>query len=180
MGHPSMPYLFSALVGVATVAVSLLSARRRLQTAEDRIASAAARRQAQVERLKRLARATLDQARDLRAARRRKESIDLACEDLEQRLAAAGAVDRRIYVLDDRRTPADAGWVVTVAHADYGARLTGGLEKTVLEKTARERWKRGRRFLVWGLDEAKAREKTNARYPEHKGFSILSVKPYLD
>ncbi len=175
MAHPSMPYLFSALVGVATLAVSLLSARRQLRTAEDRIASAAARRQSQVERLKRLARATLDQTRDLRAARRRKEAIDLACEDLEERLAAAGAADRRVYVLDDRRTPADAGWVVTVAHPDYGARVTGGLEKTALE-----RWKRGRRFLVWGLDEAKAREKTNARHPEHKGFSILSVKPYLD
>ncbi len=175
MGHPSMPYLFSALVGVATLAVSLLSARRQLRTAEDRIASAAARRQAQLERLRRVARATLGQARELRAARRRKDSIELACEELEQRLTVAGAVDRRIYVLDDRRTPVDAGWVVTVAHADYGGRVTGGLEKTALD-----RWKRGRRFLVWGLDEAKVREKTNARYPEHKGFSILSVKPYLD
>ncbi|MDQ2103846.1 hypothetical protein [Azospirillum isscasi] len=175
MGHFSILYLFPALVGVATLAASLLSARRQLQTAEDRIANAAARKQAQVERLRRLARATLDQARELRAARRRKDSIELTCEDLEQRLKAAGAVDRRVYVLDDRRTPADGGWVVTVAHGDYGTRVTGGLEKTALE-----RWKRGRRFLVWGLDEKKAREKTNARYPEHKGFSILSVRPYLD
>lgn len=175
MGHTSMLYLFSALVGVAALAVSLLSARRQLRTAEDRIANAATRKQAQVERLRRLARATLDQARELRAVRRRKETIELACEDLEQRLAAAGAVDRRVYVLDDRRTHADGGWVVTVANADYGGRVTGGLEKAALE-----RWKKGRRFLVWGLDEKKAREKTNARYPEHKGFSVLSVKPHLD
>jgi len=57
----------------------------------------------------------------------------------------------------------------------HGARLDGGLEKTALQ-----RWKRGRRLLVGGLDERKAREKTNARYPEHTGLSILSVKPCLD
>lgn len=68
-------------------------------------------------------------------------------------------------MLDDRRTPADLGWLVTVSNADCAGRLN-----VALDKGAQERWKRGRRFLVWGLDERKAREKTNARYPDHKGF----------
>ncbi|MBP2295948.1 hypothetical protein [Azospirillum rugosum] len=170
-----MPYIFAVLVGVASLAFALALAMRRLKTAEGRIANAVARKQTQVERLRRAARGTLQQARDLRDARRRKASIELACEDLEQRLKASNAMDRRVYVLDDRRTPADLGWVVTVANPDYAGRVN-----VDLDPDARERWKRGRRFLVWGLDEKKAREKTNARYPDHKGFTIRAVEPHLD
>lgn len=169
-----MPFLFAALVGVASLVVALMLAMRRLKTAEERIANAVARKDAQVERIRRAAHGTLQQARELRDTRRRKTSIEFACEDLEQRLKASNAVDRRVYVLDDRRTQADLGWVVKVANPDYAARVNANLDKGALDS-----WRRGRRFLVWGLDEKKAREKMNARYPDQKGFTILSVQQHL-
>ncbi|MBK1837534.1 hypothetical protein JHL17_08925 [Azospirillum sp. YIM B02556] len=169
----SIPYVFAGLVGLASLAVSLLLALRRLKTSEERIATAVSRKQAQVERIKRVARVTLQQARDLRDARRRKAMAEMGCEDLEQRLKVAGTADRRIYVLDDRRTQKDQGWLLRVVNADYGARVNANLTSTALDS-----WKRGRRFLVWALDENKAREKVNARFPQNKGFTVLGIESY--
>ncbi|CBS85670.1 hypothetical protein [Azospirillum lipoferum] len=170
----SMPYIFAGLVGLASLSVSLLLAMRRLKTSEERIANAVSRKQAQVERIKKAARATLRQARDLRDARRRKAMAEMACEDLEQRLKSAGATDRRIYVLDDRRTQKDQGWLLRVVNIEYGARVNANLTPTALDS-----WKRGRRFLVWALDEKKAREKVHSRLPENKGFTVMGVESYL-
>ncbi|CAO3418674.1 hypothetical protein [Azospirillum endophyticum] len=169
-----MPYVFAGLVGLASLAVSLLLAMRRLRTSEERIATAVSRKQAQVERIKRIARITLQQARDLRDARRRKAMAEMGCEDLEQRLKAVGAADRRVYVLDDRRTQKDQGWLLRVVNNDYGTRVNANLTSTALDS-----WKRGRRFLVWALDEKKAREKVNARFPENKGFMVMGTESYL-
>ncbi|MBP2228301.1 hypothetical protein J2847_001583 [Azospirillum agricola] len=168
-----MPYVFAALVGLASLAVSLLLAMRRLKTSEERIANAVARKQAQVERIRKVARTTLQQARDLRDARRRRNSVDMGCEELEQRVKAAGSNDRRVYVLDDRRTRADAGWILRVVNGEYAAKVNAQLDPVALES-----WKRGRRILVWGLDEKKAREKLHARYPENKGFAITGAESY--
>lgn len=168
-----MPYVFSALVGLASLAVSLLLALRRLKTSEERIANAVSRKQAQVERIKKIARITLQQARDLRDARRRLNSATMGCEDLQQRLAAAGTSDRRVYVLDDRRTQADLGWVLRVVNSDYAARVNANLDPVALQS-----WKRGRRFLVWGLDEKKAREKVQSRLPDNKGFVVTGVESF--
>lgn len=168
-----MAYVMAALIGLTALAFSLALAIRQLKTAEERILNAAQRKQAQVDRIRRAARGTLRQARDLRDARRRKDAIALACEDLEERLAASGTIDRRVYVLDDRRTANDVAWMVKISNPEYAARVNANLEKRALES-----WKRGRRFLVWGLDEKKAREKTAARYPDHKGFTILTIQPH--
>ncbi|HYF87168.1 hypothetical protein [Azospirillum sp.] len=170
----SMPYIFAGLVGLASLSVSILLAMRRLKTSEERIANAVSRKQAQVERIKKVARVTLQQARDQRDARRRKAMAELGCEDLEQRLKAAGAADRRIYVLDDRRTQKDQGWLLRVVNIEYGARVNANLTPTALDS-----WKRGRRFLVWALDEKKAREKVHSRFPENKGFTVMGVESYL-
>lgn len=168
-----MPYVFAALVGVVSLAVSLLLALRRLRNAEDRVGVLLARKRVQVERIKRAARTTLQQAGELRAAERRKATAELSCEDLEQRLKASAAIDRRVYVLDDRRTQADLGWVLTVANGDYAAKVNAELDPV-----AQEGWRRGRRFLVWGLDEKKAREKAAARFPEARGFAVTGVEAY--
>ncbi|MFC5307353.1 hypothetical protein [Azospirillum picis] len=168
-----MPYVFAALVGVASFALSLLLAMRRLKTSEERITSSVSRKQAQVERIKRIARATLQQGSDLRNARRRKAMAEMACEDLEQRLKASGSADRRVYVLDDRRTQNDHGWLLRVVNIDYASRVNAGLSRPALDS-----WKRGRRFLVWALDEKKAREKIHARFPENKGFAVMGSQSY--
>lgn len=168
-----MAYVFAAIVGFAALAVALLMALRRLKTSEERIANAVTRKQAQVERIKRVARTTLHLAQDLRDAKRRRNAIEFACEELEQKLKASGATERRIYVLDDRRTQADTAWLVRIVNTEYSSRVNSALEKSALES-----WKRGRRFLVWALDEKKVREKVNARYPEHKGFALMSVEAH--
>ncbi|WP_372397578.1 hypothetical protein ABMY26_26610 [Azospirillum sp. HJ39] len=170
----AMPYVFAGLVGFASLAVSLLLALRRLKTSEERIATAVSRKQAQVERIKKIARVTLRQAHDLREARRRKAMAELGCEDLEQRLKAADAADRRVYVLDDRRTQQDEGWLLRVVNIEYASRVNANLTTAALDS-----WKRGRRILVWALDEKKAREKVHTRLPENKGFTIMGVESYL-
>lgn len=167
-----MAFLFAGLVGLASLAVSLLLALRRLKTSEERIANAVSRKQTQVERIKKIARVTLQQARDLRDARRRKSMAELGCEELEQRLKAAGAADRRVYVLDDRRTDTDAAWILRIVNIEYSKRVNADLDPIALDN-----WKRGRRFLVWAQDEKKAREKANSRYSEQKGFAIMEIGP---
>jgi len=166
-------YLFAGLVGITALCYALAQAIRRIKETEQTIAKGQARRQAQVDRIRRAGRATLALSRELRDAKRRKSAQEIACEDLEERLRASNAIDRRLYVLDDRRTQHDLGWLVKVANADYAARVNPALEAAALDT-----WKRGRRFLVWALDERKAREKVQARYPDHKGFAIEAVEPH--
>ncbi|WP_029010715.1 hypothetical protein [Azospirillum halopraeferens] len=165
-----MTFVFVAAVTLATLGIGLRQAFRRLAATEETVARAAVRKKAQVDRIRRAARTTLDLAREIRETKRRRRSVELACEELEERLAATNAAERRLYVLDDRRTPSDLSWIVRIANLEYGTRVNPGLEKTALKA-----WKNGRRFVVWALDERKAREKALARYPEHKGFYIQGV-----
>ncbi|WP_207462535.1 hypothetical protein [Azospirillum sp. SYSU D00513] len=171
----SSPYIFAALVGATALFFGVSRARRHLEAVEARLENAVARRQAQVDRIRRAAQATLALARAIREAKRRKESLEAACEDLDQRLQAFNALDRSLYVLDDQRTGADLGWIARLSHPDYAGRVNGALVAS-----AQESWKRGRRILVWALDEKKAREKLLARYPDHKGFVIHSVQEQED
>ncbi len=166
-----MPYILAALIGMVALAVALVHATRRLKETEAMIAKANARRQAQVDRIKRVARQTLAQARELRDAKRRKTSIEFACEELEQKLKAANAADKRVFVLDDRRTQADLGWIVKLANPDYAQKVGSHVSRDTLGT-----WKKGRRYIVWALDEQKARDKVAARFPESKGFYVQSVK----
>ncbi|HEY0832662.1 MAG TPA: hypothetical protein VGE72_02030 [Azospirillum sp.] len=166
-----MAYLFAALVGITALFYALAQAIRRIKETEQTIAKGESRRRAQVDRIRRAGRATLALAREMRDAKRRKAVQELACEELEERLRASNAVDRRLYVLDDRRTQNDLGWIVRVANPEYGNRVNPNLEKSALDS-----WKRGRRFLVWALDERKAREKVTARFHDHKGFAITEVQ----
>lgn len=163
--------LFAAMVGLATLVVALLKARARLEETVQMVTKAEVRREQQVERIKKAARVTLGLARELSAARRRKAAMEIACEDLEERLRAISAVDRRVFVLDDRHTQNDLSWLVKIANTDYAAKVNANLERVALDS-----WKHGRRFLVWGLDEQKVREKVAARFPPAKGFTIRSVQ----
>lgn len=166
-----MVYVFAGMVGFVALIFSMVHAIKRLKETEANMAKVEARRQAQVERIKRAARGTLHQAREMAAIRRRKAAIEFACQEIEERLNATRALDRRLYVLDDRRSEAEQGWIVRIAHPDYGHKVNAKLERTAIET-----WRRGRRFLVWAIDEKKARDKVHARYPEHKGFDLQSIE----
>lgn len=166
-----MAYVFAGMIGFVALVFALVHAIKRLKETEATMAKAEARRQAQAERIKRAARGTLHQARELSAMRRRKTAIEIACQEIEERLNATRALDRRLYVLDDRRSEAEQGWIVKVVHPDYAHRVNAKLERTALDA-----WRRGRRFLVWAGDEKRARDKVHARYPEHKGFDLQSIE----
>lgn len=167
-----MAFVFAGMVGLTALAYAMLQAVRRLRETAAMMDKAQARRQQQVERIKRAARQTLGQRRELNAAKRRRTAMEFACEELEERLRALNAVDRRIFVLDDRHTQNDLGWLVKISNTSYAERVNANLERSALDS-----WKRGRRFLVWGLDEHKAREKVAARFPQAKGFTIQSIEP---
>lgn len=160
-----------AFLGFAVMAVAFANAIGHLQRAERSIAKLQARKEHQGERIRRLGMLNLRLAREIREARLRRDSIRTAMEETENRLHATLARNNRMYILDDRRTPADSGWVVRVSNADYAGRVNANLERFALES-----WRQGRRFLVWALDEHKARDKVAASYPDHKGFVIESVE----
>lgn len=167
-----MAFVFAGIVGTTALAFAMLQAVKRLRETAAMIDKAQARRQQQVERIKRAARQTLGLRRELTAAKRRRTAMEFACEELEERLRALSAVDRRIFVLDDRHTQNDLGWLVKISNASYAEKVNANLERSALDS-----WKRGRRFLVWGLDEHKAREKVAARFPHARGFTIQAIEP---
>lgn len=168
-----LAYLLAACIGLAALAISLTMAMKRLRETGEMLDKAAARRQAQSERARRVARGCLQLSRDLEAAKRRKNAIDLSCIDLEERLKASGGERNRLLVLDDRRTKTDAGWVVHIANPDYAGKVNNNLDTVALDA-----WRKGRRYIVWALDENKAQEKVQARFPGKRGFSIGKIEKY--
>lgn len=166
-----MAYVFAGLIGLVALIGALRQATRRLKTAEAGLEKAAQRRVAQVERIRRAARTTLKLSRELAELRRRKAAAEAACDDLENHLNAARSYDRRLYVLDDRRTRADVAWVLTVVNLDYLGRVNPKAGKAIATS-----WRGGRRIMVWALDEAKAREKLSGRYSEHRGFEVRGIE----
>lgn len=168
-----MVFVFAGMIGFVALVVSMAHAVRRLKETEATMTKIESRRQAQVERIKRAARGTLGQARELAAMRRRKTAIEIACQEIEERLNATRALDRRLFVLDDRRSEAEQGWIVRIVHPDYAHKVNAKLERTALEN-----WRRGRRFLVWATDEKRVQEKVQTRFPETKGFIVQSIERY--
>jgi len=169
----SLAYIVSGLIGAGTLLVALSRARVRLQEAEGMVAKAQARRQAQVERIKRAARGTLKLARDLRETRRRLGNLREVCARFEAELSASRLLDKRIYVSDERKTEAEQCFLARVSNTDYAVKVNSKLLRTSLDS-----WRYGRRIIVWAADEKKARDRLEAHYPGHKGFHILSLTPH--
>lgn len=164
---------FACALSALALMVSLSRATQRIQDAKGRADRFDAMKTAQSERIRKEARTTLGLKRELRAIRRRKEILEEECRLLETRLKRAAEVDHVLYVLDDRRTPADQGWVAVIANPEV---LEHG--NPHLNASAVASWKIGRRFIVWALDEKKAREKIAARYPDRLGFALTSISPH--
>ena len=168
-----LAYLLAACIGLAALAISLSMAMKRLRETGEMLEKASARKQAQSERVRRAARTCSQLRRDIESAKRRKITIEMACADVEERLKSVGVERNRLLVLDDRRTKADAGWIVHVANPEYSGKVNNNLDPIALEA-----WRKGRRYVVWAQDEGKAQEKVFARFPPKRGFSILKVEKY--
>ncbi|MBI1205960.1 MAG: hypothetical protein GC191_01590 [Azospirillum sp.] len=165
-----MGYFVAFAVGFTLLVSAGLNGHRRIAAAKARVATAIARKQAQVERIRRLAKATLGLRRQLRTTKFQLDSLGAACKGLEADLAKTEAVDRRLYILDDRRSANDLTWIVLVRNSKFADMVD---PRAALDTIGS--WRKGRRFLVWAPTDKRAAEKTWARYPEVKGFAIQSV-----
>lgn len=165
--------IFGFAIGLGALMVALGHVKARMKELEETVARANSRRCAQVERIKRSARGTLKLARDLRALSRRKSTFEMSCHDLEGQLSASKLLDKRIYVVDERKAENEQCFIVRISNADYAVKVNSKLARTALES-----WRHGRRYIIWAPEEKKARERLAARFPELRGFHILSIEPF--
>ncbi len=163
-------YVIIALTVVA-FGIGLTRAFQTMEEARKRVSKAFKAKKAQVDRLRRAGQTSLGLKRALRDAQRRLEITKMDVDEAESQRQAAEVIDHRLFVLDERRTKADQSWVVIVAHSNLAEVNHNAREVAV------QSWQAGRRFLVYALDEPKARGKALARYPERLGYRLVSVQP---
>lgn len=91
---------------------------------------------------------------------------------LREKVRQAEAVDRRLYVLDDRRSPSDHEFVAAVSHPAYQRHV----QPKATDSWAAA-WAAGRRYVVWAADRDRAVAKVAARLPSDHGYVVHSVMP---
>lgn len=160
---------FAIATGVIVLIASLVGSVRNIEDAQKRMRKLQSQKEAQYGRLRKLARRTLDLRRSHRSVRMRIENAISESREFGEQVKRLEGTDRRLFVLDDRRTQVDRTYVARVEHPDYTT-----IHADTPEQTAQS-WARGRRFIVWALDERKAREKIQVRYPERAGFRITGM-----
>ncbi|MEI8396076.1 MAG: hypothetical protein WCF85_15165 [Rhodospirillaceae bacterium] len=99
------------------------------------------------------------------------DRIGLDSENIKEKIVEAEKIDRRIYVLDDRRTLADLTWNAVITHANYRTHHSPAATKEL-----HENWQLGRRFIVWALDRERALDKINSRLPKEQGFAVVELE----
>lgn len=159
------PIIFAVLISLAVLAFASERAVARVREAQARYKATMARKQQQVERIRKTAQASLELKRELRAINRQFDDLRRQAATLEKEMRAASRPENRIFVLDERRTPADEGWIVTLAAPPPEA------------DRAPPPWSGSRRFLVWAADEETARTKVARRYLPAAGYQVVSAAP---
>jgi len=160
----SLPSIFALLIGLTTLVFSLERAMRRIKDARQRVKGLSQKKTAQVERIKKIAYETLHLKRELRQLTNADDDIQLECRRLEEELRIVSQPSNRTFVLDERRTPADDCWIISVAAPEPEA------------GHPRLPWYGTRRFLVWAMDEAAARAKVERKYALDKGYGIVGAR----
>ncbi|MBI1208839.1 MAG: hypothetical protein GC191_16330 [Azospirillum sp.] len=168
-------YYLILSIGAVVFVLALLVGRRRIGQARRRLARVKGLQSRDCADIRALARQTFEIKREFRRAEAARDAANRECGRLAEQIKAAEAVDRRLYVLDERRTALDLSWVATISHPDY-ARVVQPKATPRLAKI----WLEGRRFVVWALDEAKARQKIEARLPESAGYTVRAVTAKAD
>lgn len=127
-------------------------------------------RRSQWRRLRRIGKQSLKLRRDRRQAESQMERLTDSINRLNRMLQVTQSKEvSRTYVLDDRRTPRDVSYVVTVRHQKFAMVVPEAPEETVLS------WQTGRRFIVWAVDEERALAKVEQRMPAARGYQILGI-----
>lgn len=167
---PDNQTLLIIIAAAATLILTAIRARKRLSGVEKRIARLRAVIREQSLAVRTMARETLAMRRQDKRLEAQIEELSGQCIEIKSKIAEAEKVDRRIYVLDDRKTLSDQTWVISVIHPNYKAHVVP--EATPELNMA---WHTGRRYIVWAVDKDRALDKFHARMPKEKGFVVSGM-----
>ena len=167
---PDNQTLLLILAAALTVVLTVIRSRGRVSKVEERIGKLRTLVREHSLAVRTLARETLAMRRQDKRLERQMEEITGQCQDIKAKIAEAEKVDRRIYVLDDRKTPADQTWIISMMHPNYKVHVSP--EATPELNMA---WVTGRRYMVWAVDKDRALDKLNSRMPKEKGFVISGM-----
>ena len=169
---PNLTFLLIALFGVTAI-LSLYKARGRVQKAYLRESKLRQFVREQSNAIRMLARETLQLRRHTRKLIGEIERMTGDFAALKEKIQDAETIDRRIYVLDDRRTPADQEFVVSIHHPNYKGHVA-----PTATPALNMAWMNGRRYIVWAVDKDRALDKVNARMSKEQGYVLQSlIKP---
>lgn len=146
-------------------AFALEQAMRRVKDLRKRVTNLVTKRQQQVERLRAASRESLMLRREIRNLRRTSDLLTDEIAQVDAELLRLAHPANRTFVIDEKRAPTDAGWMVTVEAPLIGI---GRHAPT---------WTGQRRFRVWATDDVAARAKIERRYGPDLGYSIISTFP---
>ncbi len=170
----SLELTFALATGFVAFLASLIRAAGEVERTQARIAKIQAQRDAQVKRIRRLVQHIMAVRAEAREFEDRRVELENECKEVEARYRRDASIDRKIYVLDDRRTPSDLTWEAMVVHTNFLQ------ENPRARPDAIESWANGRRFLIWALDRNKAIEKLQTRYPERDGYRMTEIAEKVD
>ena len=162
--------LLIIIAAALTLVLTAVRARKRLSKVDERISRLRTVIREHSLAIRTMARETLAMRRQDKRLEAQIDELAGQCQDLKAKIAEAEKVDRRIYVLDDRKTPADQSWIISLMHPNY--KLHVQPEATPDLNMA---WSVGRRYVVWAVDKDRALDKLNSRLPKEKGFVITGM-----
>jgi hypothetical protein len=161
------PVIVAALMALVSLMFFMERAWSRVKDGKRRARALIKKRGEQVQRIKKLAAATMVGKRDLRRLTGEYEDLRQDCADLEGRIQTVSRADNRLFVLEERRVPADNSWVVLVT------------AQQAAETPRSVRGWSSRKFLVWAPDAEAARVKAERRYPPANGFGIGEITAWV-
>ncbi|WP_119678143.1 hypothetical protein [Indioceanicola profundi] len=155
--------IFALLIALAVFGWRLERAMAQVAESKRRYRALMAKRQAQVDRLKKSALETLYLKREHRHTVATRDGLMADCDRLEAEIRHIARPANRVFVLDERRMPSDRTWLL---HLSAPAGDAGRSAP----------WTGVRRFQVWAVDEEAARAKALRRFPESQGYRIAALK----
>ncbi len=158
------------LACAVTLILTAYRARKRLTGVNKRISRLKGVIREQSVAIRAQARETLALSRQGKRLEQQVEEFSNQCAEVKSKISSAEKVDRRIYVLDDRRTPADQVWIISLNHPNYKLHVSPDATPDL-----NMAWSMGRRYVVWAVDKDRALDKLQTRFPKEKGFVIKGM-----
>lgn len=160
----SIGLILAVLMALTALGFSVDRALGQVRAARRRYMTLLHRRQQQVERIKKVAAASLHLKRELRLIAATATDLRNECETLRDEIVRISRPENRTFILDERRVPQDLVWMALV---EAPAATSEGANPPA--------WSGVRRFLVWAPDESTVRAKVERRYPAERGYRTREV-----